>query len=417
MQNFTEQGDIIMDKNETYGLRDKNGLTEAEFLSQYNEGDYKRPSLTTDLLIFQQSIEAGKETDPIGNGGCPMLLPETKILLIKRGNHPSLGRWALPGGFVNPDENARAAALRELSEETGIAGGVEPTPFGLYSNPGRDPRGWVISEAFWSCIYGARSAEAGDDAADAAWFSLKAEILNGKAYIQLVHGDACLSINASLKKNPANGNWEAYGLVSDGLAFDHGQIIMDGWLSWNRSKKIRVLFVGNSMAYFNDMPGMMAREAEQSGIECQVAMLASPGASLEGLIHKPETKFNLCYGDYDYVVLNDHAHPPASYAEMRASVEKIQRLLKDSGSLPVLYMPSSLKSDPEGQKELSEIYKKVGVSCKIPVIPVGEHFWEQQISGDEELFGPDGEHPSAAGSLLIASCIWHEIQRMEASKK
>ena len=83
-------------------LRDKNGLTEAEFLAAYRPGDYPRPSVTVDILLFLKPKE-----------GLP------KLLLVRRGGHPCLGMWALPGGFVNPDENTEAAVLRELEEETG----------------------------------------------------------------------------------------------------------------------------------------------------------------------------------------------------------------------------------------------------------------------------------------------------------
>lgn len=67
-------------------LRNKQGLTEKEFLSSYDAGHYERPSVTVDMLVFTVSEEINKEL---------------MILLVKRGDHPCLGCWALPGGFVN----------------------------------------------------------------------------------------------------------------------------------------------------------------------------------------------------------------------------------------------------------------------------------------------------------------------------
>src|SRR5688572_5576711 len=92
-----------------------------------------------------------------------------KILLIKRKNAPFQGQWALPGGFVDPGETTEAAARRELVEETSIdtknRGG--PILTGVYSEPGRDPRGPVVSVAYryWVGQDEANAAKAADDAA------------------------------------------------------------------------------------------------------------------------------------------------------------------------------------------------------------------------------------------------------------
>ena len=93
-----------MRKNEEGKLVDENGLTEEEFLSQYQPRDYERPSVTVDMLIF--AVDKSGENK--------------RLLLIKRKNHPYLGCWALPGGFVEMKESLREAAARELEEETGV---------------------------------------------------------------------------------------------------------------------------------------------------------------------------------------------------------------------------------------------------------------------------------------------------------
>ena len=95
-----------MRKNEEGKLVDENGLTEEEFLSQYQPRDYERPSVTVDMLIF--AVDKSGENK--------------RLLLIKRKNHPYLGCWALPGGFVEMKESLREAAARELEEETGVKG-------------------------------------------------------------------------------------------------------------------------------------------------------------------------------------------------------------------------------------------------------------------------------------------------------
>ena len=109
--------------------------------------------LTVDAVIF-------KETD--GN-------PE--ILLIMRGRDPFKGNWALPGGFVEEDEDLPNAAARELMEETGVqAGPMEQ--LGAFGKPGRDPRHRTVSVVFVAFADGRERAKAGDDADKAEWFDL-----------------------------------------------------------------------------------------------------------------------------------------------------------------------------------------------------------------------------------------------------
>ena len=93
--------------------RDKDGLTEEEFLKSYSPGDYPRPSVAVDMVIFtvMDQEEANYRKLPA---------KELKVLLIRRGGHPYLGCWALPGGFVRPTETTKQAAQRELREETGV---------------------------------------------------------------------------------------------------------------------------------------------------------------------------------------------------------------------------------------------------------------------------------------------------------
>ncbi|MEA4833061.1 MAG: NUDIX domain-containing protein [Oscillospiraceae bacterium] len=191
-------------------LRDRDGLTEKEFLAAYKEKNYPKPSLTADILIFKK------------NGDI------TKLLLIKRGGHPFLGKWALPGGFVNPDESADAAAARELEEETHIkAAGLKQ--LGLYSKPGRDPRTWVVTEAYIAYISDSAPdadyvAVADDDADAARWFDISCEASEKKTELLLRSDNLKLIIRI-------NGD----DVTSEELAFDHSRIIWDGYRQiWER---------------------------------------------------------------------------------------------------------------------------------------------------------------------------------------
>jgi 8-oxo-dGTP diphosphatase len=112
-------------------------------------------AVTVDVVIF--SLRAG----------------DLQVLLVKRARPPFAGRWAVPGGFVEPDEPLQAAALRELQEETGVRG-VYVEQLYTFGDPGRDPRGRVISVAYFALIppAAAQAPQGGDDAAEARWWSM-----------------------------------------------------------------------------------------------------------------------------------------------------------------------------------------------------------------------------------------------------
>jgi 8-oxo-dGTP diphosphatase len=99
---------------------------------------------------------------------------ELKVLLVKRGIPPFEGQFAIPGGFVLADESLDAAALRELKEETGVAD-LYLEQLYSFGDPGRDPRGRVITVAYFALISPDRSPlAAGSDAAEARWWSVGA---------------------------------------------------------------------------------------------------------------------------------------------------------------------------------------------------------------------------------------------------
>ncbi len=94
-----------------------------------------------------------------------------KVLLIQRGREPFVGKWALPGGFVDMNEDLKTAALRELHEETGITG-VEIEQFRTFGAIGRDPRHRTISVVYIGIVSAILPCEGSDDAADARWFDI-----------------------------------------------------------------------------------------------------------------------------------------------------------------------------------------------------------------------------------------------------
>jgi 8-oxo-dGTP diphosphatase len=116
--------------------------------------DFPRPAVTVDTVAF--AIEG----------------PSLRVLMIRRGKPPFQGQWALPGGFIEMDEDAAPAARRELGEETGLTLPPESPlePIGFFAEPGRDPRGRTISLAFATVLPPPPPAPTGgDDASEASW--------------------------------------------------------------------------------------------------------------------------------------------------------------------------------------------------------------------------------------------------------
>src|SRR5262245_47505621 len=162
---------------------------EAEFLASYDPASYPRVAVTADVVLL--TVRSG----------------QLAVLLVQRKGHPYRGDWALPGGFVEPDEDLDVAARRELAEETGVlvAAGDDPVELGhleqlrTYGTPGRDPRMRVVSIAYVGFAAHDVPAIAGSDAAGVRFWAID---------------DLAIP-----------------GVSSDGgvpLAFDHASIVADG---------------------------------------------------------------------------------------------------------------------------------------------------------------------------------------------
>ena len=118
------------------GEKNASGEDLVIFLEKYDPHKYQNPCNTVDMAVFAYNESEQKVT---------------KVLLIQRGNHPSIGWWALPGGFVEYRENLETAAARELQEETGIEhlNFEQLKTYGAYD---RDPRTRIITTAYIALV-------------------------------------------------------------------------------------------------------------------------------------------------------------------------------------------------------------------------------------------------------------------------
>lgn len=216
-------------------LLDENKLTEEAYIKNYEPNKYPKASYTVDNLIFTLQSD-----DQVQNRLPRMHL---KLLMIKRKNHPDLGQWALPGGFIDMNENLEVSAARELYEETGL-NNVYLEQLYTYGDVNRDKRDRIISTAFLALVNNEfTDLNPGDDAADAKWFSVHLEALskhklhNETGYIyektvrlSLISGD--IKISSTLRYMKAvDGKLVKRSVQQDdsnGIAFDHGKIILNG---------------------------------------------------------------------------------------------------------------------------------------------------------------------------------------------
>lgn len=122
------------------------------------EYKYPRPGLTSDIAAFT------------------IIDNDLRVALIKRGIEPFINSWALPGGYVRENEEPKFCAKREMSEETGFSIPYSYlNQFFTFGEPNRDPRGWVVSIAFYALVPFSEAnkltLKPGSDAVEAKWFS------------------------------------------------------------------------------------------------------------------------------------------------------------------------------------------------------------------------------------------------------
>ena len=122
---------------------------------------------------------------------------------------------------------------------------------------------------------------------------------------------------------------------------------------------LKIMFIGNSHTYYNDMPSLVKQSFEAEGYGCHVTMLVHPGWFLAQHVENPEAKFNILYGGYDYVVLQEHAHPFGPEEKFYDAVRILTGWIKKAGSTPVIYLTWAKKSEPEAQDRMTAAHSRI----------------------------------------------------------
>ncbi len=179
----------------------------------------------------------------------------------------------------------------------------------------------------------------------------------------------------------------------------------------------KILFIGISHTYVNDMPFLFSaftqsEYAEKCGImPTKPTMIVHGGRQLFEHIAEPEVRYNIRFGGYDYVVLQQAAHPFPGKEDLLRDGKILCDWIREAGATPVGYMTWAEKRYPENQQKMIDSYTALCCENAGILAPVGA-IWEQirqDESVDIELYAADGEHASLAGSYLAALTIFSAV--------
>ena len=209
-------------------------MNEKEYLEEYNVENYKRPSVTSDILIFTTDDKPQENQRKVPKKGL-------QVLLINRDTYPDINQWSIPGGFVNLDESIEDGAKRKLKEKTGIDN-VYIEQLYTFGDVNRDIRTRVISVAYMALIEkDSIKYSSSEDKKESKWFWIDKKLVNSKKtettiindyILELTSEDETVNISYKIKeeisKDLLKKKSEIYTLDEDSsnkLAFDHYKII------------------------------------------------------------------------------------------------------------------------------------------------------------------------------------------------
>ena len=142
----------------------------------------------------------------------------------------------------------------------------------------------------------------------------------------------------------------------------------------------------------------------------EVTMLATPDVGFDFHASSEETRFNILYGGYNYIVLQHCAHPMGNLDAMDRAAGELLALIRCTKAVPFLYMTWTRKGEEASQEEMAAVYCRLGEKYDVRVAPVGLRWQDaRKMNPEIEYYAPDGAHASREGSLLAAKVIYDTI--------
>lgn len=168
------------------------------------------------------------------------------------------------------------------------------------------------------------------------------------------------------------------------------------------SEPVRILFIGNSYSFYNDLPDLLASLAAANRIRTQVRIIARNGASLEDHWRDGEAASLLRAQRWDHVVLQERSSIAREHPDVFLNFAALLDLeVRNAGGKPLLYATPSRKGDVATQEAIDRSYRHVAASLDAAVVPVGAAFQRAYAAmPDATLHAPDGVHPGETGAWL-----------------
>ena len=175
---------------------------------------------------------------------------------------------------------------------------------------------------------------------------------------------------------------------------------------------MKVLFIGNSHTFYNDMPQIFKNICDEKGKDVEVAMQAFGGKTYGWHYGQmTELRFALMHGGFDYIIMQQAAHSPCpAKEETLADGGKIIELARKCGVTPIQTMPWAEKRDPDHQKGMYDIYNTLSEMYGVKLAYAGNVFEDVFYNHPEiDMYWKDGEHASPYGSYTIAMSVYAAI--------